>query len=262
LTFTITASINFWEPIQLSIIQENFRWYSLSLPGHFPAIFPDGFQVELLTGEMIAAVISKAIINLVGEQPVLLIGHSTGGVAALEIAARMPGIVAAVASISGFANGKWGGALGTLQKMAQFSPLGLFLFKISLKSLVAKRFIYRLAAGFYAKDKKALYSYPGFETIFDLVYRDAIKLDASSMFPYFNRLPDIDISKNLPLISSPTHALAGACDPIVPKEQSHITAKKVPQCKLHILREVGHLPMLERPVEYNSAIEKWVKRIM
>jgi len=256
----ITASINFWEPIQLPIFREKFCWYSLSLPGHYPATMPDGFEIESFNSDMITEVLSEAIRKLVGDQVVILIGHSTGGFAALDIAACFPEMVAGVISISGFASGKWNGALGLLQKLARFGPLGLFLFKTNLRSLVSKRFIYRMAAGFYVKDKKALYSYPEFESKFDIVYQDAKKLEASSLFPFFKRLPDIDITERLPLISVPTLALAGKCDPIVPPEQSHIIAEKVTKGELYILEGVGHLPMFERPEEYNSVIEGWIKR--
>jgi hypothetical protein len=34
----------------------------------------------------------------------------------------------------------------------------------------------------------------------------------------------------------------------------------VKEGELHILEGVGHLPMFEKPKEYNSVIEKWIKR--
>lgn len=256
----VTASINFWEPIQLPIIKDKVRWYSLSLPGHHPATFPDEFEVGSFNRGMITEVLSDAIRKLVGKEVVILIGYSTGGFAALDIAASLPDMVAGVISISGFSSGKWNGALGLLQKVARSGSLSSLLFKTNLRSLVAKRFIYLMAAGFYVKDKKALYSYPGFEANFDLIYRDAKKLEASSLFPYFNRLPDIDISERLQLISVPTLAVAGECDPIVPPEQSRDIAARVKEGELHILEGVGHLPMFEKPKEYNSVIEKWIKR--
>lgn len=258
----VTASINFWEPIQLSIIKDKFRWYSLSLPGHYPAILPHDFEVGSFNRGMITEVLSKAIKKLVGEQVVILIGHSTGGFAALDIAASLPDMVAGVVSISGFSCGKWNGVLGLLQNVARSGPLGSILFKMILRLIVAKRFIYRMAARFYAKDKKALYSYSNFEENFDIVYSDAKKLEASFLFPFFNRFPDIDIKERLPMISVPTLVLAGDYDPIIPPGQPHLISEIVKNGELHILEGVGHLPMFERPEEYSSAIEKWIKMNM
>ena len=258
----ITASINFWEPIQIPIFRKRFCWYSLSLPGHYPAIFPGRFQTEAFTSDVIIDVLSEAIRNLVGEQPVIVVGHSTGGFAAVGIAGRNPHMVAGVISISGFAQGRWRGALGLLQKIASLSLIGPCLFRTCLSSLVAHRSIYRFAAGVYAKDRKALYSYPHFENLFDVIYADAKRLQADSLFPFFKRLPDIDISELLPRVSAPTLVIAGDSDPIVPPEQSRKIAEKVLNGELCLLKGGGHLPMFEKSQQYNEVIERWVKGII
>lgn len=74
----ITATIDFWEPVQTPIFKKNFRWYSLSLPGHYPAKLPSGFHNESLTADMMAQVLTDAIKELIDDQPVILAGHSTG----------------------------------------------------------------------------------------------------------------------------------------------------------------------------------------
>ena len=257
----ITASINFWEPIQVPVFRERFRWYSLSLPGHYPASFPGGFQSESLTGDMIIEVLAESIRKLVGEKPVIVVGHSTGGFAAMGIAGRYPDLVAGVISISGFVQGRWNGALGLLQRIASLGLLGPWLFRTSWSILVAHHSIYRLAAGLYTKDRRSLYTYPDFEDRFDIVYRDAKRLQADSLFPFFKRLPDIDISDNLPFISVPTLVIAGDSDPIVSPEQSCAIAEKVPKGELHLLEGAGHLPMFERAEKYNAVIEKWIEGI-
>ena len=68
----ITATIDFWEPVQVPIIKDHFRWYSLSLPGHYPAQLPNEFHKESLTADMMAQVMTDAVKELVGDQPVIL----------------------------------------------------------------------------------------------------------------------------------------------------------------------------------------------
>jgi len=254
----ITASINFWKPIQVPIIRERFLWYSLTLPGHYPATFPTGFQAESLTGNMIIEVVGEAIRKLIGDRSAILVGHSTGGFAAVGIAGCHPDRVAGIISISGFVLGRWNGALGLLQRIASLGPLGPLLFKISLRSLLAHSSIYRLAAGLYAKDRKALYSYPNFKSIFSDVYKDAKKLQADYLFPFFKRLPDINISEILHLVSAETLIIAGESDPIVPLEQPRTISQKVQKAELYLLEGAGHLPMFERAKKYNAVITKWI----
>jgi pimeloyl-ACP methyl ester carboxylesterase len=219
---------------------------------------PPGFKNEDLTADMIGSVLMEAIHQLVGEQHVILVGHSTGGFAALYIAATYPDSVSGVISISGFAHGKWNGTLGLLQHIARMAIVGRTIFKNNIKILTSSRLIYRIAAGFYAHDRKVLYSFPGFESILDKVYGDSKLLDADSLIPYFNRLPDIDIKERLQNITAPTLVLAGDEDPIIPSDQPHLIAKKILNSKKALVHGSGHLPMFERPEEYERAISDWI----
>lgn len=257
----ITATIDFWEPVQTPIFKKSLRWFSLSLPGHFPARLPSEFHRESLNADMMAQVLSDAIEELVGDQPVIIAGHSTGGFAALNIASQKPEIAAGVISISGFAKGKWNGALGIFQKLARFGVLGRVLFKINFKVLASTRWIYRIGVGLYAKDRKALHSNLDFKNVVEIAYRGTKELDLNSLLPFFNRLPDIDISEQLPNITSPTLAIAGDSDPIVPPEQSLLIAEKVQKGEKVLLEGAGHLPMFERQDEYNRVITEWVEKI-
>ena len=258
----ITATIDFWEPVQTSIFKENFRWYSLSLPGHYPAQLPIEFYNESVTADMMAQVLTDAIIELIDHQPVILAGHSTGGFAALNIASHKPEIAAGVISISGFAKGKWTGALGIFQKLARFGIIGRLLFKINFKILASNRGIYRIGVGLYAKDRKALYSNSDFKNVVEIAYKGTTEFDLNSLLPFFNRLPDIDISDQLSDITSPTLAITGDSDPIVPPEQSLLIAERVQKGEKVLLKGTGHLPMFERQDEYNRVITDWVRKFL
>jgi pimeloyl-ACP methyl ester carboxylesterase len=257
----ITATIDFWEPVQTPIFKKHFRWYSLSLPGHYPAQLPSKFHKKSVTAGMIAQVLTDAIKELVGDQPVILVGHSTGGFAALSIAASTPEIAAGVISIAGFAQGRFTGALGIFQKLARFGIIGRVLFKINFNILASTIWIYRFGIGLYANDRKALYSNNNFRTVVDVAYRGSKEFDLNALIPFFNRLPDIDISELLPNITAPTLALAGDSDPIVPPEQSQIIAERVPKGEKVLLKGAGHLSMFERQDEYNRVITDWVEKL-
>ena len=258
----LTTSINFWSVVQIPVITEKFRWYSLSLPGHYPAAFPQGFCKEELTADMITKVLTEAIHELTDGRPVVLIGHSTGGFSALSIAEYEPEIVHSVVSISGFAKGKMTGAFGLLGWLAQHGTITEAIFKADLRLLVSNRNIYRVGIGIFASDKKALYSHPDLEKSLDVLYPDATRLDVHAMACYFKQIPDIDITERLSRITAPTLALAGMNDPVMSPKQSSLIADKVPDCELVLLDGAGHLPMVEREPQYRQTITSWLDTVM
>src|SRR5688572_49075 len=81
----ITGNIGFWQGAQIALMGQA-HWFSLSLPGHYPATLTNDFQLENMTAEMIAEVMIEAISQLTGGKRAILIGHSTGGFAALCVA--------------------------------------------------------------------------------------------------------------------------------------------------------------------------------
>lgn len=256
----IASSVNFWIPDLVCPFLERGPCYALSLPGHYPAAFPPGFSENGLTAEMMACVLADGIRELVNSQPVMLVGHSTGGFAALAIAASHPEIARQVISISGFVQGKWTGALGMYQRLARRGLVGravfLVLSAISAGSPAAFR---RVWHGLVA-DRRALHAYPHLKTLLRDTYPDARQLDPGAMYKYASVMPDIDIGDLLPHINAPTLALTGDCDPIVPPEQSRQIADRVPDAVLAVIPGAGHLPFIERPSDYRRALDNWLHK--
>ena len=55
--------------------------------------------------------------------------------------------------------------------------------------------------------------------------------------------------------------ITGDLDPIVPPEESRKIAAKVAGAELSLIQGAGHLPFLERPVEYQAALSAWLEKI-
>ncbi len=256
----IVSSVSFWSMGQTPIFNQKFRWYSLSLPGHFPAAFPPGFRREDISSETLARVLTAAIGELVGEQPVILAGHSTGGFAALNIAAHAPELVQRVISVSGFARGKWTGALGFFQTLARMGAVGRVVFKLAFRILLGNRILFRLSPRSLITHPTSLKTYPGYSRHLDLLHHDLPRNDLDSLLHYFYRMPDIDIADLLPQIAAPMLVLAGDGDSIVPPEQALLIASKAPNSELAMMHGVGHLPMWENPTEYHRIITEWVQK--
>lgn len=254
----ITSSIKSWIPDELSLFTQHGPCYALSLPGHYPAVLPPGFQQESLTAEMIADVLVVAIRQLVGEQPVTLVGHSTGGFSALAIAARVPDIAHRIISISGFAQGQWTGLLGTGQRLVQRGFLGVLLFKTVYRSNRWPPALFRASLRIYVANSRKFLAYPYLDKMIDLSLPYYRKLDLNAMVQYFARMPRIDITPWLSRITAPTLILTGDSDPIVPPAQAHLIAAKVPDASLQVIKGVGHLPMFEAPNRYKQLIGEWL----
>jgi pimeloyl-ACP methyl ester carboxylesterase len=253
----ITSSIYAWAIQPPSVLAQG-PCYSLSLPGHFPATFPADLPAEALTAEMIAHVLIAAIRELAGDRPVTLIGHSTGGFAALAVAAHAPDLARRVISVSGFACGRWTGALGQYQKMVRRGAPGRAAYRAIYKLAGLSPALLKTVMRIYVADAPAFYSYPALPEMMRSAYPAFKQLDLDVMIQYFARMPEIDISAALPRITASLLALTGDCDPIVPPAQSQQIASLVKGAELAVIAGAGHLPFAERPSEYDSILARWL----
>jgi pimeloyl-ACP methyl ester carboxylesterase len=254
----ITSSTSFWQANPPPYLLELGPCYALSLPGHFPALTQDEFKSGILTAERLVSLLEAGIRQLVGERPVTLFGHSTGGFFALAFAARYPERVHRLVSISGFAHGRWIGILGLYQRAVRLGWVGETYFKVMFRSLNPHPSLYRWAMRFYAADARALYAHPDLPEAVQRNFPPYRQLDLDALLPYFRHMPDIDITSQLNAIQSPTLLIAGDCDPIVPPAQSRLIAEHIPPADLVMLAGAGHLPFLERPAEYHQQVSAWL----
>ena len=256
----ISASVNFWSAEQFPIFCKNGPTYLLSLPGHYPAVFPPELPLSEISPERIAHLLGTAIQHLVGDQPVTLVGHSTGGFAALCIAAHKPELVGRVASISGFAQGRWIGTLGLSQRLARSGTIGHLLFKLGYKAPRLNRSVFRVGWRSHLADAQTLSTYKYFGALIDRFYPDYRQIDLEAMLKYFSVMPDIDISDQLCRIQAPTLALTGDRDPTVPPSQTHLIAQKVPKAELAVIPGSGHFLFMENPQEYRRILSNWLRQ--
>ncbi len=256
----ITGNIAAWQFNPLPFILEQGPCTSLSLPGHFPAAFPSRFQQEQLTVEMLARIMAKAIRRMVGEQPVTLIGRSTGGFAALNIAAHYPEMVSRIVSIAGFAHGRWIGFLGFQQRLVRMGKAGRILFKAFYRLTGASPGVFRRVLHYYANGSNDMYTDSDLVQVIELNLFNYRNLDLDAMAQYFLVMLEMDISSLLPQIRVPTLAIAGDRDQTVPPDESRKIASLVPNAELILIPGVGHLSFFECPHEYQARLSSWLQK--
>ncbi|BAY08509.1 alpha/beta fold hydrolase [Calothrix sp. NIES-2098] len=250
----ITLSANFWIANLPAIIRDNLPWYSLSLPGHYP----DFYQPELLTADMLADILMSAIHKLVGKQPVALVGYSTGGFAALNLAANFPEQIKGVFCISGFSQAQWQGFLGWLQRLTHNGAMGKLVCKILCKALMLNQTSYKLGCSMNAGDRAAYWNAPTLQTTVDAVYPDVIKHNLNNIVDLFEWFANMDISSLLPKIQAPTLILSGDRDPIIPLAHAKFLASQIPDAELIVLQGMGHLFFAERSLAYQNLLTSWI----
>jgi pimeloyl-ACP methyl ester carboxylesterase len=64
--------------------------------------------------------------------------------------------------------------------------------------------------------------------------------------------------KDLERVSAPILVIWGRQDHVLPSAHANVVAKVVPQAKVVLFDSCGHLPQLERPDEFNSAMLKFL----
>jgi pimeloyl-ACP methyl ester carboxylesterase len=256
----VMGSIAAWQVKPLLVALAHGPCYTLSLPGHFPAAFSPDFRQEHLTAEWMAELMAEGIRRLVGERPITLMGHSAGGFAVLNVAAHYPNIARRVVSISGFAHGRWTGALGIYQRLARMGKAGKTVFKTLYRVAGAVPGMFRNVLRVFSTDPQAQYANSAVGQVIEETMYNYQNLDLDAIIHYFSVMPDTDISSMLPNIQVPILAITGDGDPVVPPDESRKIAAQAPNAALALIRGAGHLPFVERPVEYQAALSEWLQK--
>ncbi|HEU4323082.1 MAG TPA: alpha/beta hydrolase [Roseiflexaceae bacterium] len=235
--------------------------YALSLPGHAPGAFPAGFSADQITPETIARVVAGAVRQLVGVTPATLAGISTGGFAALSVAAYEPGLVRRVVCISGFAEGHWHGVLRFYQIFARLGAVGRALFHAGMNRGRRSPADLREVFEYFVADRTAMAAYPRLAELVANVFPDWCSHDLDAMMLYYRAMPEINIGPQLPQISAPTLVMTGDRDPIISPDQALLLARSLPKADLEVLTGAGHLLSVERPAEYARILHNWLGRM-
>ena len=247
--------------IQESILAEvlaDRHWYALSLPGHYPAVLGANFVPDDLTPDFMAETMSAAVRELAGGGPVRLLGHSTGGYAALAIAHTAPELLESVCLVDAFATGRWGSlALRPSQILANVPGVGRALFGAYMRMARGNRLFVSMFHRFITPNARNLRQNPAFVTSIDLAARDSAHLDIPSLFAYFRNMPHTSIMDWLPGIDVPVTILHGDCDPVIPPRHAQEMANALPHADLRWFAGAGHSPFLEQPARFAEEVRAW-----
>ena len=194
--------------------------------------------VEPYDLEHVAAALALLIESL-GGAPVVLVGHSMGGMVAQETHARYPRLVKALALC--FTSPAFGDGDSAFAKQFIAARLGPLDEGKSMAEVAA-----RLMPTMGSNSAHAAEIMAG---IPPETYRNAVKL-----------LTTFDRRKDLPGIAVPTLLIAGDRDQVAPAAMMEKMAEKIPGAEYALIPDCGHLGPMDRPREFNAALLAFLKR--
>ncbi len=201
-------------------------------------------MVEPYDLEQISAALARLIESLGGD-PVVLVGHSMGGLIAQEAYARYPQMVkglalcftsAAFVGGSNFANQFVAARIGPLdegQSMAQIAARLTPTHAGSKSDPAGVQLAERIMAHVPAE-----------------TYRKAVHL-----------LTTFDRRADLPKIAVPTLLIAGSEDKTAPVAIMESMQRKIPGSELVVLQGCGHLGPMDQPAAFNAALERFLRKM-
>ncbi len=257
----ITASLDMWEPLLPESIRDGRRWISLSLPGHYPAqIDPATFgSWDAVTPAIWADWFETALTQLVGDEPVDVVGWSTGGFTGLTLAAHYPRRARSLMSISGFAMGRWLGWLGFFQRMSMYSSTRWGV-RIGVRAVGRSRWWFDRLMDSSIGDASAYRASAAREPTLSDWFSAFAKHDPSVMTELFRKIVRFDLSNQVAQINCPTLISSGTADPYIPVSHTRWIADHVPGAELVLWPGAGHLFFAERTLVYQALLQSWLER--
>lgn len=257
----VLASVNFWRDCVPPGFKEGRAWYALSLPAHHPSTVPQDFGPSDVNDTWFFDVMNGALQALLGDRKAIVVGHSTGGFSALNLAINQAPNVAGIVSVAGFHRGVWGGVEGMLLKIAGLGAWAKPLFVSNIRISQWSHFVRRHFAAMLAHDRKAYRASPLSQRVLADFEPDVIAHDPAALFVLFNGITRLKIAGRLHRISMPCYIFSGSHDPVVPTEQSQLLASEIPGAKSVVFENVGHMPFIEAPDAYCNALEAAINDI-
>mgnify|MGYP006299848815 FL=1 len=239
---------------------ENWRFNIENLAGHFKVYAVDlvgfgksGKPKAPYTYDYFARFI-KEFIDVMEIDKAVLIGHSLGGGIAMRFALMFPGRVEKLVLVDSAGLGKEISKIFKLISLPGFGELvtrpdrtrTLKMYKnlVYDRSLLSEEMV---DLGF------SFSSSPGAQQAFLKTARGTVNIFG------FKRKAINPIRRNLHRIEVPVLVLWGERDAIIPVRHAYIAKDGIPDAELEVFENCGHIPMIECPDEFNTAVVKFLR---
>ena len=221
----------FWN--HQKILSDRFRIIALDLPGHGES--EPSIEVEQISIKRYSDIVSAFIAKVCPEKAVI-VGHSMGGAIALT------NVIEHRENLRGLVLVGTGAKLGVLPSIREGIRTK---FDETVKSVVGPR---------------QFSSKTNLETI-RFVTDEILKCNNAIAAADYEACNGFDVRQKLQTITLPTLIIVGEEDKMTPVTWSVYMKENIPKAKLVVMMDSSHLPMLERPSEFNRQLSEFVMSI-
>ena len=228
-----------WDAQLLHFPKLGYAAHAWDQPGYGHSAMVEPYDLE-----QVSAALARLIQSLGGE-PVILVGHSMGGLIAQETYFRHPQLVKALALCFTSAAFVGGGTFSRQFVAERIGPLdaGQTMAQIAARLMPA-------ASGSKSDPAGVQLATGIMGKIPPDTYRKAVHL-----------LTTFDRRADLPKIAVPTLLVAGSDDRTAPPAIMANMQKKIPGSELVVLEGCGHLGQMDQPGPFNAALEHFLRKM-
>jgi pimeloyl-ACP methyl ester carboxylesterase len=233
---------SFWRTYAPEVVRKA-KSAAYALPGHHPWKLAEPGQP--ITPEAVAAAYADAIRRDFGGRPVTLIGHSTGGFVSLLLARHYPQLVKSIVLIGAFACGRFEGQERLPAKLLRIPRVGPFLFRQFFLRWISTSEQFRWGSVECVFDKGCPWQNDRAVEAMEDVRLQLQQARPEDIAACIHFMSATTLLADLPKIRVPVLNIVGAEDAIVPSAHQLRVSKLLPEVQTVLLRNCGHLPMVE-----------------
>ncbi|QLF68699.1 alpha/beta hydrolase [Peteryoungia desertarenae] len=227
------------------------------LPGHAPWLL-EGAQTAI-TREMLTDQLAAAIRRDFDGKPVVLIGHSTGGFTALLLALAHPDLVKSIVLIGAFACGRFDGQERLAARLLRIPHLGPLLFRQFFRRWTATSERFRWGSIECVFDKSCPWEDEIAIRTMDAVRHHLLRARPDEIAACIQFMSSTSLLQELSSVAKPVLNIIGANDEIVPPPHQLRLSRLIAGAQTVILRNCGHLPMVEHREMTDTLIEGFLR---
>ena len=194
--------------------------------------------------------LTLGLLDALGVQRAVLVGHSAGGAAAVEVALAHPERVAGLVLVDPtLRSGGPSALVRAVFNTPQASRLGPYI----VRQFAEEPGLELLRRAYADPDTLTDADIAGYQRPFQATNWDRALWEVTKANRPMNLLP------RLGELDVPTLVVAGAEDEIVPLEQHEQVAAAIPGAELEVLAGCGHAPQEECPQKFLEAVKPWLE---